>query len=195
MNIPFLDLKAAYLELQPEIDAAIKRHYRDVPSRGALGKLVKRLGVTRQWFAVRAATLGVLPVTRDQMHWLPEEDALLEEHSTKRADRIAKIMREHGYYRTQSAIGERLRRGGFDRFDPDVFNALELAKCMGTDSHVVLRWLDKGQLKGKRIETNGRTAAWEIKRKDLRAFLIASAEWDHRRCPREWLIDILTGNY
>ncbi len=25
MNIPFLDLKAAYLELQPEIDAAIKR--------------------------------------------------------------------------------------------------------------------------------------------------------------------------
>src|SRR6185369_8760942 len=25
MNIPFLDLKAAYLELQPKIDAAIKR--------------------------------------------------------------------------------------------------------------------------------------------------------------------------
>ena len=140
----------------------------------------------------RAATLGCLPTTRPDMVWTPEEDALLDEHASKKAERIAKIFRGHGYHRTPSAIGTRLRLSGLDRNDPDVFSATELARCMGVDSHVPLRWIERHGLKATKIG-DGRTVAWQIRRKDLREFLIRSADWDHRRCPRAWLVDILTG--
>lgn len=178
------------------IDAAIRRFYRETQPRGAHTALAKRLGVTRQWLTTRAATLGVLPVTRADMHWTPDEEALLEEHHTKKAERIASIFRRHGYNRTPGAIGGRLRSLGIDRLDPDVFTATELSRCMGVDTHVPLRWIEKGGLKAKRVgasDKTGRTVAWEIRRLDLREFLIRSADWDHRRCPRAWLVDILTG--
>lgn len=178
------------------IDAAIRRHYRQVQPRGAATALAKRLGVTRQWLSTRAATLGVVPVTRADMNWTPEEISLIEDHATKRADRISAILRGHGYHRTPSAIGTQLSIRGIDRLDPDVWTATELSRCMGVDSHVPLRWIEKGGLKAKRIGSTGdigRTSAWEIRRKDLREFLIRSADWDHRRCPREWLVDVLAG--
>lgn len=191
------------------IDAAIRRFYRETQPRGAHTALAKRLGVTRQWLSMRAATLGVLPVTRTDMRWTADEEALLEEHHTKKAERIASIFRRHGYHRTPGAIGDRLRTLGIDRLDPDVFTATELARCMGVDSKVPLRWIERHGLKAKRVGSSaplragpdaatvpvadGRTVAWEIRRKDLREFLIRSADWDHRRCPRAWLVDILTG--
>jgi hypothetical protein len=178
------------------IDAAIRRHYRQVQPRGAHTALAKRLGVTRQWLTTRAATLGVLPVTKADMVWTPEEVALLEEYATKGAARISQLLRAKGYHRTPSAIGTQLSIRKFDRMDPDVFTATELSRCMGVDTHVPLRWIENGGLKAKRVgasDKTGRTVAWEIRRKDLREFLIRSADWDHRRCPRAWLVDILTG--
>jgi hypothetical protein len=174
------------------IDAAIRRFYRETQPRGAHTALAKRLGVTRQWLSTRAATLGVLPVTRTDMQWTPDEEALLEEHNAKKAERIASIFRRHGYHRTPGAIGDRLRTLGISRLDPDVFTATELSRCMGVDTHVPLRWIERHGLKAKRIG-EGRTVAWEIRRKDLREFLIRSADCDHRRCTRAWLVDILTG--
>jgi len=174
------------------IDAAIRRFYRETQPRGAHTALAKRLGVTRQWLSTRAATLGVLPVTRSDMQWTADEDALLEEHHSKKAERLASIFRRHGFHRTPSAIGDRLRTLGIDRLDPDVWTATELSRCMGVDTHVPLRWIERHGLKAKRTG-EGRTVAWEIRRRDLREFLIRSADWDHRRCPRAWLVDILTG--
>lgn len=186
---------SATKESSEYIDAAIRRFYGDVQPRGAATALAKRLGVTRQWLTTRAATLGVLPTTQPDSLWTPEELALLEEHATKKAERIASIFRRHGHHRTASAIGIQLRLRGIERWDPDVFSATELARCMGVDTHLPLRWIEGGKLKAKRVEEGpvGRTAAWEIRRKDLREFLIQSADWDHRRCPRAWLVDILTG--
>jgi hypothetical protein len=177
------------------IDAAIRRFYAQAQPRGAHTALAKRLGVTRQWLSTRAATLGVLPTTRPDMEWTTEEEALLEEHHTKSAARIASIFRRHGYHRTPGGIGIRLRTLGIDRMDPDIFTVAELSRCMGVDSHIPLRWIERHGLKAKRIEGGpvGRTTAWEIRRADLREFLVRSADWDHRRCPREWLVDILTG--
>lgn len=176
------------------IDAQVRRHYSDAPKLGAATALAKRLGVTRQWLSTRAATLGVLPVTRPGSNWTPEEDALLEQYATSRADRIAKIFRAHGYHRTAGAIGERLSRSDLDRLDPDIFSVAGLARCMGIDSHKPLRWIESGRLRAKKIG-QGRTGAWEIRRNDLREFLVKSADWDHRRCPREWLVDILAGGH
>ena len=183
---------SATKESSEYIDAAIRRFYRDVQPRGARQALAKRLGVTPQWLTTRAATLGVLPTTRPDTMWTPEELALLEEHATKKAERIASILRRHGHHRTASAIGIQLRLHGIERLDPDVFSATELARCMDVDSHVPLRWIERNGLKARKVGP-GRTGAWEIRRKDLRDWLIRSAEWDHRRCPREWLVDLLAG--
>ena len=174
------------------LDAAIRRFYLQPQRRGALTDMAQRLGVTRQWISTRAATLGVLPVTRPDTLWTPEEIALLEVHGDKRADQIAKILRRHGYHRTAGAVGQRLKHMGVDRFDPDVWSAQDLARCMGVDSHVPLRWIERCGLKARKVGP-GRTGVWEIRRKDLREFLIRFADWDHRRCQRAWLVDILTG--
>jgi hypothetical protein len=183
---------AATRESTDYIDAAIRRFYREPQPRGALTALAKRLSVTRQWVSTRAATLGVLPVTRPETQWTPEELAIVEANAHRRADAIAKLLRSRGYQRTAGAVGQRLKIAGFDRLDPDVWTCTELARCMGVDSHVPLRWIERHGLKARKVGP-GRTGAWEIRRKDLRDWLIRSAEWDHRRCPREWLVDLLAG--
>lgn len=174
------------------IDAAIRHHYREARPQGSMGALAKSLDRSRQWICTRAATLGVLPVTRPTTLWTAEEHAIVEANATKRADAIARMLRTRGYQRTAGAVGERLRNMGVDRFDPDVFSAQELARCMGVDSKTPLRWIERCGLKAKR-GGNARSSAWQIHRKDLRDWLKRSADWDHRRCQQSWLVDILTG--
>lgn len=177
------------------IDAAIRRHYREPQPMGAMAALAKRVGRTRQWIHIRAAALGCAPLTRSCAIWTPEEDELLERHATLRVDSIARIFRRHGYHRTAAAIGERLYRRGVDRSDPDTWTANDLALCMGVDGHRVLRWIDRCGLPAVRDREGDpatRGNRWRIRRADLRAWMIKSAEWDHRRVPREWLVDILS---
>jgi len=177
------------------IDAAIRRFYRAPQPKGALRDLAQRIDRTPDWIRSRAADLGCKPLSRSGGLWLPEEDALLEEHATRRPDSIARIFRARGYQRTAAAIGQRLLQIGIDRTDPDAWSASDLALCMGVDAGVVQRWISHKGLPAKKVNaaTDPTKTRWIIRRADLRAWLIRSADWDHRRVPREWLVEILAG--
>lgn len=177
------------------LDAAIRRFYLEPRRSGAMREFAKRYGRSRHWIYYRARQLGVINTRHERRNWTEAEDDILREFAEKRVEYIARRLKREGYTRSPGAIGARLRAIGYSadaRADPDVYTAAQLARVMGVDSHVPIRWITGCGLKAKRTGS-GRTAGYAIHRRDLRAWLVASAEWDHRRCPRWWLVDILAG--
>ncbi len=174
------------------LDAGIRKLYADRVGKGEVAAFAARHRVSRQWVYARAVVLGVALKRRRYPAWSAEEDALLEMHATKTPPAIAKIFTRNGFDRTPAAIVERRWRRQLDSWDPDVMTAKELGRCMGVGEHAALRWIARCGLKAKKTG-EGEKCHWQIKRKDIRAWLIASREWDHRKADRDWLVEILSG--
>lgn len=176
----------------PQIDDAIRAVYDSGRPWGACRELAKRLGRPVRWVTERAAQLGVARPKRPiSTAWTPAEDALLEDLLERRIQptAMARAFRLRGYHRTGGAIGQRARALRLRMpSDPDTWTASELAACMGVSDQTVLVWIRRAGLPAVRAD-DGRI--WQIHRPRLREWLIRSAEWDHRRCAREWLLDIL----
>lgn len=172
------------------LDAAIRRLYAD---GGAVQEFAQRWGVTRQWVSVRAAEIGARRTLAPWSEWTTAEIELLEKHATKKAASIARILSKNGFTRTPAAVNDKLHKIGIDRLDMDNLSANEVARCMGTDAHVVLRWISHHGLKAAR-DGSGRTDRWGVKRKDLRAWMLRSRAWDHRKVDRDFLVEILSGD-
>jgi DNA-directed RNA polymerase specialized sigma24 family protein len=180
------------------LDAAIKRIYQSAPTPGALGEFCQRHGITRQWLYRRARDLGItyrVGAGRGRI-WTEEETALLEKHAAKTPEAISRVLAKHGFARPPSACASRRQQIGLEALknrDPDRYSANDLALLMGVDSHSVLRWIHRAGLPGVLDESIGAWGTWRIHRDDVRDWLIRSVEWDHRKCNREWLIEILAG--
>ncbi len=177
------------------IDAAIRRLYAKSPQPGDQQALARQIGRTRQWIYWRACALGVALAGNGGRVWTAEEDALLEAHAARHIGRIAKVLASHGYRRTMAAVGDRLRALGMsarEREDPDLMTASDVGLAMGISPKQVVARIERKGLKARRYNpAGGERSHWEITRRDLREWLIRSADWDHRRCQREWLVDIL----
>jgi hypothetical protein len=180
------------------LDAAIKRLYSSSTTKNdaAVRDLAKRWNVTRQYISRRALLLGVRPPLRptERAAWTPEEDELLEQHVAKSPEALQRIFARHGFKRTPSACASRrlmLELSPTD--DPDVMTARALAQAMGCSEQTVTRWIRTGQLKAKSYHDDVHKSRWCIQRRHIREFLIRNAEWDHRRCNRDWLIETLSG--
>jgi len=175
------------------LDAAIKRLYAGGYAAGELKAFCARYHVSRQWVYWRAKALGVLQSKSEYNRpWSPEEDAIIEEFTHLHPESIARRLQKAGFDRKPAAVQNRRVRLGCYMPDPDVYSAHALAQCMGLDDHRVIDFIRRHGLKAKQIDADHRSA-WKIHRRDLRKWLISSAEWDHRRCNREWLIEILAG--
>jgi hypothetical protein len=176
------------------LDAAIKRLYATGLKTGTLKEFCARYGVTRQWVYWRAKALGVLQSKSDYNRpWSPAEDAIIEEYADRHPAVIARHLKKAGFARTPGATQSRRLKLGVYMPDPDTFTANALAQCMGLDSHRVVAFIERHGLKARRMGSNHPQDPWVIRRHDVRTWLIESAEWDHRRCNREWLIEILAG--
>lgn len=180
------------------LDAAIKRLYASSTTRNdaSVRELAKRWNVTRQYISRRALLLGVRPPLRptERAPWTPEEDELLEQHIAKSPEALQRIFARHGFKRTPSACASRrlaLQLSPTD--DPDVMTARALAQAMGCSEQTVTRWIRAGALKAKAYHDGVDKSRWCIQRRHIRDFLIRNAEWDHRRCNRDWLIETLSG--
>jgi hypothetical protein len=178
------------------LDAAIRRLYAGEMGSGQLRDFCARHDVTRQWVQRRALLLGIArPMMAHNRHpraWSAAELEILERHAGKAPEMIARHLKKAGFTRTPTACRERRWIMGFDSSNPDIYTANDLGRLMGIDQHSVVRWITAHGLPATKC-TEGPYGVWQIKRKDLRAWLIRSAVWDHRRVNREFLIEILAG--
>ena len=182
--------------MTPEIERALRAYYTaPTRKRGALLALAKRFGRSRQWLGYQARALGIVPGPLKAPRWTPEEDALLEDLADHRLPTIVKRLAAAGYRRSATAVAVRLKRMGVQwGQDPDVWTASGLAKLLGCDVHRVLGWINRGLLPARRPAGGDQRTAWEIRRVDLRKFLIAHpGDWDHRGCDHLFLIELLAG--
>lgn len=180
------------------LDAAIKRLYSGSTTKNdsAVKKLAERWNVTRQYISRRALMMGVRPPLRvtERAPWTPEEDELLEQHVAKSPEALQRIFARHGFKRSPaSCLARRLALELSPRDDPDVMTVSALSRAMGCAEHTVIRWIRTGALKAKPYRDIEKSP-WCIHRRHLREFLIRNAEWDHRRCNRDWLIEMLSGH-
>lgn len=187
-------------EPNPMLDKAIRRIYSGSTTKNdaAVKQLAETWGCTRQYISRRALMLGVRPPLRTtpRAPWTEEEDELLEQHVAKSPEALGKIFKRAGYSRTPAAIMARrliLELSPRDS-DPDTMTMRALAHAMGCAEQTVLRWIRSGALKAKAYRDGVDKSPWCIRRKDIREFLLRNAEWDHRRCNRDWLIETLSGN-
>jgi hypothetical protein len=185
-------------EQNPMLDAAIRRLYSGSTSKNdaAVRRLAEQWGVSRQYISRRALLMGVRPPLRATARapWSPEEDDLLEKHIAKSPEALQRIFERAGFRRTPSAcVARRLALGLNPRDDPDVMTGQALAMAMGCAQQTVTRWIRSGALKASPYHDITKSP-WCIQRRHIREFLLMNAEWDHRRCNRDWLIEILSGH-
>jgi hypothetical protein len=182
------------------LDQAIRKLYAlGKPRPGAMATLCARYDRPRQWVRARAITLGAIKHTRGR-DWTPEEDAILREHEGHGLRTMQKALIAAGIRdRTEPAIQERCRRAlristAVDR-DPDLYSAAEIAVLMGEDSHRVINWIRRSGLPARaEREPNGRVTRWNVRRADLRRWLIEHPQsWLPARADRFWVIEILAG--
>jgi hypothetical protein len=194
---------AVYSRQRPSndlLDQAIRKLYANgKPRPGQMAKLCARYDRPRQWVRARAIRLGAIKHTRGR-DWTPEEDAILREHEGYGLRKMQKALIAAGIRdRTEPAIQERclraLRISTAEDRDPDLYSATEIAELMGEDTHRVINWIHRGGLPARaEREPNGRVSRWNVRRADLRRWLIEHPQsWLPARADRFWLIEILAG--
>lgn len=183
------------------IDDAIRRYYQTCENRPVVGRMAafaRSLNRPVWWVRRRAAALGMALPADKTPNWSDAEVALLEANAHKSIPVIRRIFKKHGFYRTESSIGLKLKRGDFDRESPNHFTAGALAKLLGVDPHTVGRWIARDGLPAKRRDTN-RTEEqggdmWVITRAHLRTWIADHPQLvDLRKVDRYWFIDLAFG--
>lgn len=174
------------------IDQAIRAAMPGCTARGSVAALADDLGRPSWWVSKRAAHLGlVVPRTR-QPEWSKAEDLILMELEGKALSTIRRALAGIGSARTETAIAVRSKRLHISRIDPDVLNALGLAKALGVDGKTVTRWIATEGLPATR-EGSDRDQ-WRINMKRLRAWFATHAQLiDLRKVDRFWFIEITCG--
>jgi hypothetical protein len=179
----------------PQIDKALVAYYAS-GRRDGLSKIANTYGRSRGWLLRRAAVLGVAkPLAKKP--WEAKEQRILMANKGAKIITIQARLKRAGYARSLTDIGQRIVSHGEARTDQieddriETMTSMQLAAIMGVSHSKTGAWIARGGLRATHGTIDPR--AWQIKRTDLRAWMLRSAEWDHRKCNREWLIDILSG--
>ena len=180
-----------------ERDDRLIRAYYGQTSRANRGvkTLAAQTGRTNGWLLARARQLGLVTGPLKAPDWSPAELAILEAYGHESDTQIQHRLKKAGFQRTCGAIAGRYWKYRIprDRTDPDCWSANQVAFLMGVDVHVILRWISRRRLAARQGGGDQRRA-YQIRRKDLRAFLLTyPGDWDHRGCDHLWLIELLAG--
>jgi hypothetical protein len=186
------------------IDAAIRRAYQQGPSRGKVRALAKQIDRKPGWVIWRAQVLGVSRQSPGGhgTPWTPEEDRVLEEgiEHGKSITSIQRYLKKAGYARSINSIAVRVQIAGLSWQNPQ-WTAHAISRALGSSENTVLRWLRSRKLAGAQqrgpsvdYKPPADLMRWYVKPEALREFMLAHPhEWDHRKVPKELLLDILCG--
>lgn len=182
------------------IDAVITRAYQAAPSRNGITRCAHAVGRPRWWVSRRAGQLGLVAPRFKEPPWSQEELAVVSDMADHSTGNIRKALKRRGFSRTETAIIVKLKRLRISRAsnDPNLFTGRSLAMVMGVGEKAVIRWIEKGWLKAKAVgqarPDRACGAHWEIRRRDVRAFVIDNvAAVDLRKVDKFWFVDLLTG--
>lgn len=140
--------------------------------RGIVKKWGRQLGLARQ-------------------HWTREETAFLERHLSHMS--LADIAKRLG--RTVVAVRLKAKRVGVNKCGQEGYTMRGLCMGLGCNHHTVLKWLDKGWIKGTHRHTErAERDVWYFSDAAIRRFVMQHPqEVDQRRFDWLWVLDILTG--
>ncbi|AKJ28761.1 hypothetical protein AAW51_2070 [Caldimonas brevitalea] len=179
------------------VDTAIREGYAACKGRGDVAKIAARVGRPRWWVSKRAAELGIAKPPLRQPPWSTEELAILEACGHMSVTHIAKKLRDAGFSRTPSAVGNALKRNHIDRTDPDTWSARELGGLLGVTGKTVVDWIERRSLPASRAGTRrseDQGDIWVIKRNGLRRWLASNPGFvDLRKVDQVWFMDLAFG--
>jgi hypothetical protein len=182
-----------------ELDDRIRAAWPELKGRGAVARLAAELGLRRWWLSKRARSLGLTTVPhRKEPLWSAAEDELMTKVPLHDPDAAAKIFRAHGFRRSPTAIIVRATRLGLSRRYRETFSATAAAEVLGMDAKTISTWCVEGAITAGRRDDNRLPqqggSRWEIKRDDLRRFVLANLERiDIRRVEMFAFVDLIAG--
>ena len=181
--------------LTQEIQSMIVKVYQTDTGNGQVRALAIRIGYPR-WKVTRyAIALGLIAKQKKEPDWTEREIHLLELNAHLSPERIQKKLNSHGFNR--SMVGIVLKRKRMRMLQNlEGMSATALSECFGVDVHFITRAIAAGRLKAERRGT-GRIKAqggdmWYIRRKDIRAYILAwLPEIDIRKVDKYWFCDLI----
>lgn len=187
--------------ITPELDAAIRAGYAST-QRGICQRIADQFGVSPGWVKVRARELGMTRTQGYMAKWTEAEDALLESLMERGGIKFIQTrMKKAGYHRSLSAIHQRASRIGLSWTSMrDAMNASAFASVMGVDCGVVIDWIRRGMLKGRKETFGGfhdqdEARNWLIETKHIRQFLINHiSSYKLTHIDRLWYVSMLAGD-
>lgn len=183
-------------QLTPEIEASIRRVYRETTGNGEINAFSKRLGIPSWRISRWALHLGVVEPRRKEPDWSDPELAVLERWAHLTPERIQIRLKHAGFHRSVMGIFLKRKRMRFLR-NLDGYNSRQLAECFGVNcSKTITRWIEAGHLKAERRGTNRLEIQggdmWWIHEKDIRRFIVENiALIDIRKVDKFWFVDLL----
>lgn len=181
-------------------NAGPQKYFLDEPGRRLLlarydGKsdtiteLAKRLAVPRDAVQYWAREMGL---TRQRgPRWTPEDEDYLRRNLHRSS--LGAIAKKLG--RTQTAVKLKAKRLGVNKCGQEGYTMRGLCMGLGCSHHTVLKWLEKGWIKGRHRHTErANHDVWCFSDDAIRKFVKQHPqEVDPRRADWLWLVDILTG--
>lgn len=179
-----------------EIHDSIVRVYQRDTGNGQVRALAIRLGYPRWKISRYAIQIGLIAKQKKEPDWSDSEIRILERNARLHPERIQRKLKLTGSSRSVTGIVLKRKRMRFLQ-NLNGESATGLSKCLGVDSHFVLRAILAGKLKAEkrgtvRTEKQGGDI-WYIKNKDIRKYIL---DWlneiDIRKVDKYWFCDLLT---
>ena len=166
-----------------DVDDQIRRFYLEEGNgkkRGECNAFADGLNLPRWWVTKRATKLGVTMPHKKEPPWTAAETELMTKVPLHDVDKCAKIVRQHGFNRSPTAIQVRAKRIGISRRFNEGLSAIHAAKIVGFDPKNLGTYCVSGELKAekradKRSPQQG-GSRWVIKPSDLRRFILDNLE-------------------
>jgi hypothetical protein len=187
------------IEYPPGFDDALRKFYEegDGHKKGECNSFADKMGLPRWWVTKRATKLGLVMPHKKEPPWSAAEIALLKRAPVHDLRLAAKMFREHGFSRSETAINVMCKRQEVSRRAArPTLSATAIARILGVDSKGVTSEILRGELKGvKRLDKRSPQqggSAWDVTRADLRAYIIEHLERiDFRKVDKFELVAIL----
>lgn len=185
----------------PDIDAIIRSEWAllDGRKKGEVGALADRLNLPRWWITKRAIKLGLVIPHKKEPPWTAVENDLMSKVPLHDPPAAARIFREHGFARSETAIIVRAKRLSLSRrATREELSARKVAAILGVDDKMVTGWCISGDLKAakradRRLPQQG-GSSWDVRPEDLRRFVIDHLERiDLRKVEKFAFVHLLTG--
>jgi hypothetical protein len=183
----------------PEMDEVIRREWPqlDGKKRGEVAALADRLGLDRWVLSKRATRLGLTMPHKKEPPWTKAEIALMSKVPLHDPHKCARIFREHGFRRSETAIVVKAKRLNLSRrATREELSATKAAKLLGVDGKTMTRWIIEWGLPATKRDDNRLAQqggpSWDIKPADLRRFIIDNLEHiDLRKVEKFAFVDLI----